>query len=150
MIADPGTLLDRRLAERRLEVPHPSKQVLIRGRQDPHREERRIEVRLAEQRARVFDTEGREIFTTKVSTGRRGFATPTGDFVITNKHRDWTSTIYHASMPYFQRLSCGDFGLHQGYVPGYPASHGCIRVPPGNAAKLFALTRAGDRVSILP
>jgi ankyrin repeat protein len=118
--------------------------------QDPHREERRIEVRLAEQRARVFDTEGREIFTTKVSTGRRGFATPTGDFVITNKHRDWTSTIYHASMPYFQRLSCGDFGLHQGYVPGYPASHGCIRVPPGNAAKLFALTRAGDRVSILP
>ena len=118
--------------------------------QDPHREERRIEVRLAEQRARVFDTEGREIFTTKVSTGRRGYATPTGDFVITNKHRHWTSTIYHASMPYFQRLSCGDFGLHQGNVPGYPASHGCIRVPPGNAAKLFALTQTGDRVSILP
>jgi ankyrin repeat protein len=118
--------------------------------QDPHHEERRIEVRLAEQRARVFDAGGREIFTTKVSTGRRGYATPTGEFVITNKHRAWTSTIYHASMPYFQRLSCGDFGLHQGYVPGYPASHGCIRVPPGNAAKLFTLTQTGDRVSILP
>ena len=53
-------------------------------------------------------------------------------------------------MPYFQRLSCSDFGLHQGNVPGYPASHGCIRVPEGNAAKLFAMTEAGDRVRILP
>jgi lipoprotein-anchoring transpeptidase ErfK/SrfK len=53
-------------------------------------------------------------------------------------------------MPYFQRLSCSDFGLHQGVVPGYPASHGCIRVPAGNAAKLFTMTEAGDRVRILP
>ena len=53
-------------------------------------------------------------------------------------------------MPYFQRLSCGDFGLHQGVVPGYPASHGCIRVPAGNAEKLFSLTKTGDRVLILP
>ena len=53
-------------------------------------------------------------------------------------------------MPYFQRLSCGDFGLHAGVVPGYPASHGCIRVPAGNAAKLFAMTQAGDRVMIVP
>jgi ankyrin repeat protein len=117
---------------------------------DPFREERRIEVRLSEQRARVFDMEGNELFATKVSTGRRGFATPTGEFVITNKHRDWTSTLYHASMPYFQRFSCGDFGMHQGNVPGYPASHGCIRVPAGNAAKLFAMTQTGDRVRILP
>ncbi len=117
---------------------------------DPHREERHIEIRLSEQRARLFDADGREIFTTKVSTGRPGFSTPTGEFVITNKNRDWTSTLYHASMPYFQRLSCSDFGLHQGNVPGYPASHGCIRVPPGNAAKLFTMTQAGDRVRILP
>ncbi|RYD18972.1 MAG: L,D-transpeptidase, partial [Verrucomicrobiaceae bacterium] len=79
-----------------------------------------------------------------------GFSTPTGEYVITNKYRDWTSTLYDASMPYFQRLSCGDFGLHQGNVPGYPASHGCIRVPAGNAQKLFTLTQAGDRVRILP
>jgi lipoprotein-anchoring transpeptidase ErfK/SrfK len=57
---------------------------------------------------------------------------------------------YHASRPYFQRLSCGDFGLHQGNVPGYPASHGCIRVPAGIAARLFELTRTGDRVRIPP
>jgi ankyrin repeat protein len=122
---------------------------LILGR-DPQREERHIEVRLSEQRARLFDAQGNELFSTKVSTGRKGFATPTGEFVITDKNRDWTSTIYHASMPYFQRLSCSDFGLHQGVVPGYPASHGCIRVPAGNAAKLFTMTEAGDRVRILP
>ncbi|MGL5020048.1 MAG: ankyrin repeat domain-containing protein, partial [Luteolibacter sp.] len=122
---------------------------LILGK-DPFREERHIEIRLSEQRARLFDAAGNELFTTKVSTGRPGFSTPTGDFVITDKNRTWTSTIYHASMPYFQRLSCSDFGLHQGKVPGYPASHGCIRVPAGNAAKLFTMTEAGDRVRILP
>ena len=118
--------------------------------QDPYREERVIEIFLSEQRARVNDATGNEIFTTPVSTGRRGFATPTGEFIITNKHRDWTSTLYHASMPYFLRLSCGDFGLHQGNVPGYPASHGCIRVPAGKAAKLFFMTQTGDRVRIFP
>ena len=95
--------------------------------QNPLHEERYIEIRLSEQRARVFDAEGIEIFTTKISTGRRGYATPTGEYAITNKHREWTSTLYHASMAYFQRLSCGDLGLHQGNVPGYPASPFAIR-----------------------
>ncbi|RYD32778.1 MAG: hypothetical protein EOP87_12250, partial [Verrucomicrobiaceae bacterium] len=117
---------------------------------DPAKEERRIEISISEQRARLLDSEGKELFVTKVSTGRKGFSTPTGEYVITNKYKDWTSTLYDASMPYFQRLSCGDFGLHQGNVPGYPASHGCIRVPAGNAQKLFTLTQAGDRVRILP
>lgn len=117
---------------------------------DPLHEERRIVIRLSEQRARVFDAEGKEIFTTKVSTGKKGHDTPTGEYVITNKYRDWKSTLYHASMPYFQRLSCGDFGLHQGNVPDYPASHGCIRVPEGNALKLFSMTQSGDRVNIIP
>lgn len=117
---------------------------------DPLKDERHIDISLSEQKAHLYDAQGNEIFTTKVSTGRKGFATRTGEFVITNKHRDWTSTLYHASMPYFQRLSCSDFGMHQGVVPDYPASHGCIRVPAGNAAKLFALTEAGDRVRIMP
>ena len=117
---------------------------------DPQREERRIEIRLSEQRARLFDAEGNEVFSSKVSTGRKGFATPVGEFVITNKYRDWKSTLYDAKMPYFQRFSCGDFGLHAGNVPGYPASHGCVRVPAGDAVKLFSLTQTGDRVSILP
>ena len=117
---------------------------------DPLREERRIEIRLSEQRARVYDAMGNEIFNTKVSTGKKGHDTPTGEYVITNKYRDWNSTLYHASMPFFQRLSCGDFGLHQGNVPDYPASHGCIRVPAGNAQKLFTMTQSGDRVNIIP
>lgn len=117
---------------------------------DPDKEQRRILIDLSDQTARVYDAAGNEIFATKVSTGRSGFRTPTGDYAITNKHRDWTSTLYHASMPYFQRLSCGDFGLHQGVVPGYPASHGCIRVPYGKASKLFELTELGDRVQIVP
>jgi ankyrin repeat protein len=117
---------------------------------DPHREERHVEIRLKEQVARVYDAMGTEIFSTKVSTGRKGYCTPTGEFVITNKHRSWTSTIYHSSMPYFQRLSGSDFGLHQGHLPGYPASHGCIRLPASNAAKLFSMTSEGDRVRIVP
>ena len=117
---------------------------------DPHREERHVEIRLKEQVARVYDAMGAEIFSTKVSTGRRGYCTPTGEFVITNKYRSWTSTIYHSSMPFFQRLSGSDFGLHQGYLPGYPASHGCIRLPASNAAKLFSMTSEGDRVRIVP
>jgi ankyrin repeat protein len=115
---------------------------------DPFSEDRIIEINLPNQEAVVFDSEGNEILKTRVSTGRRGFATPPGEYVITNKHRNWTSTLYHANMPYFQRLSCGDFGLHQGVVPGYPASHGCIRVPAGTASKLFSMTRTGDRVRI--
>ena len=117
---------------------------------NPYREDRVIEINLSEQRARIYDSDGKEIFTTKVSTGRKGYATPAGEYAITNKYRHWTSTLYHASMPYFQRFSCGDFGMHQGYVPDYPASHGCIRVPSGNASKLFSMTRRGDRVRIIP
>jgi hypothetical protein len=117
---------------------------------DPLREDRWIEVRLSEQRARVFDADGKEIFSTRVSTGKKGHDTPTGEFVITNKYRDWKSTLYHASMPYFQRFSCGDFGMHEGNVPNYPASHGCIRLPAGTAKKLFSMTQAGDRVNIVP
>jgi len=117
---------------------------------DPDHEPRRIVVDLSDQYARVYDAAGNEIFTTKVSTGRSGFSTPTGEFVISNKHREWTSTLYHASMPFFQRLNCADFGMHQGNVPDYPASHGCIRVPYGKASELFKLTEVGDRVEIVP
>ena len=117
---------------------------------DPHVEERVVEIRLSEQRLRVYSASGEEVFNTRVSTGKSGYRTPVGEYAITNRYRHWTSTIYHSSMPYFQRLSCRDFGFHQGYVPNYPASHGCIRVPSGNASKLFTLTELGDRVRILP
>ena len=125
----------------------PMMRLLLR--KDPYIETQHIVVNLARQDAQLFDSCGNVVFTTKISTGKKGFATPTGIFVITNKYREWRSTIYNgASMPCFQRFSCGDFGFHQGVVPGYPASHGCLRVPYGNAQKLFALTQIGDRVVI--
>lgn len=114
---------------------------------DPHDTSRKIVVDLSEQRARVYEN-GKMIFSTRVSTGKKGYRTRRGTFAITNKYRHWTSTIYGSSMPHFQRFSCSDFGFHAGYVPGYAASHGCIRVPAGNARKLFALTELGDRVII--
>lgn len=122
---------------------------VILGR-DPKVEDRHIVISLAEQRLRMYDISGAEVFTCRVSTGRPGFSTPSGEFVITNKYRTWRSTLYAASMPYFQRLDCGDFGMHQGVVPNYPASHGCIRLPEDAAIKLFGVTVTGDRVSIVP
>jgi ankyrin repeat protein len=104
-------------------------------------------VDLSEQRVRVYRGE-EEIFSAACSTGRKGFETPAGEYVITNKYRNWNSTLYGSSMPYFMRLNCGDFGLHQGALPGYPASHGCIRLPRGAAEKMFSLCRLGDRVTI--
>ena len=122
---------------------------LLLGR-DPAGEERLIEVDLSEQEARVYDAEGRVLLETRVSTGKSGYRTKTGEFVITNKNRHHRSNLYHCAMPYFQRLSCGDFGFHEGYVPGYPASHGCLRVPRGKASELWELTELGDRVVIVP
>lgn len=117
---------------------------------DPYREERKLVVSLAAQQVVMFDAANKEIFRTKVSTGRKDFPTRSGEYAITDKNRTWTSTIYHVSMPYFLRLNCSDIGLHQGHVPGYPASHGCIRVPSGKAAELFRLAKTGDRVQIVP
>lgn len=108
-----------------------------------------IKVDLSEQRAYIFDG-GEEVFNTKVSTGKSGYRTRTGEFVITNKYRDWKSTIYDSSMPYFQRLSASDFGFHVGHVPDYPASHGCIRMTSTAARKLFEMTQVGDYVEIVP
>ena len=83
-----------------------------------------------------------------ISSGRRKFPTPRGEFVITDKHRQWKSTLYHASMPFFMRLSSRDFGLHAGHLPGYPASHGCIRLQRKDAERLFKEVPVGARVVI--
>jgi hypothetical protein len=64
--------------------------------------------------------------------------------------REWKSTLYDdASMPYFLRLNAGATGLHEGFVPRQPASHGCIRVLRGTAQRLFASTQLGDPVTIV-
>ncbi|MHA3772017.1 ankyrin repeat domain-containing protein [Verrucomicrobiota bacterium sgz303538] len=113
----------------------------------PKPEDLRIEISLGSQRASVIKN-GIPVFSTSVSTGKSGYSTPTGRFVVTDKHRDHTSTLYKAQMPFFMRLNARDFGMHAGVVPGYPASHGCIRVPSGNAQKLFREIPIGTLVSI--
>ncbi len=113
----------------------------------PSPEECRIEISLGSQRATVYRY-GSAVMSTSVSTGRRGFATPPGRYVVTDKHRDHRSTIYKVPMPYFMRLNYRDFGMHQGVVPGHPASHGCIRVPAGTASRLFKDIPVGTLVTI--
>ncbi len=122
-------------------------QVLL-GRK-PGRSSLWVKVDLSEQRAYVFKND-EQIYKTRVSTGKSGYRTRRGKFVITNKYRNWTSTLYGSSMPYFQRLSSSDFGFHVGALPGYPASHGCIRMPYSAARKIFGMTKIGDYVEIVP
>jgi len=84
-----------------------------------------------------------------VSTGMPGKDTPTGRFPIMEKKRDHKSNRYsNAPMPYMQRLTTFGIALHGGELPGYPASHGCIRLPMGFAQKLYALTDLGDMVYV--
>ncbi len=113
----------------------------------PPRSQTRLEISIGDQRA-TFYKDGAVALETEISTGRAGFDTKTGEYVITDKHRQHRSTLYPADMPYFMRLSCKDFGLHEGFVPGRPASHGCIRLPKDAAQRLFAEAPIGTWVSI--
>lgn len=84
-----------------------------------------------------------------ISTGMAGHGTPTGQFPILQKRQWHRSNIYsNAPMPYMQRLTWDGIALHAGHNPGYPASHGCIRLPLAFAERLFALTQIGTLVSV--
>jgi len=120
-------------------------QMLLGG--GPTPEDLRIEISLAAQRASVIKG-GTSIFQTQCSTGREGFATPAGKYVITDKKRSHVSSIYKVEMPFFMRLNCLDFGMHAGVVPNRPASHGCIRLPSEAARKLFSEIPVGTVVMI--
>ena len=122
-----------------------STQILLGG--GPTPDKLRIEISLAMQRVALV-RDGVPIYQARCSTGRAGYSTKRGEFVITNKERNHRSTIYHVEMPYFMRLSCLDFGMHAGYVPNYPASHGCIRLPEEAARKLFSEIPVGTLVTV--
>lgn len=107
-----------------------------------------VTVDLSSQRAWVTK-QGRIINHTMVSTGREGYGTPAGRYVITDKHTSHVSTLYHVNMPWFMRLNCGAIGLHSGYVTGQPASHGCIRLPYEKAKQFFSQVSVGDEVEIV-
>jgi ankyrin repeat protein len=120
-------------------------QLLLGGGPSPDR--LRLEISLALQRVALVKN-GVPVYQTQCSTGRPGYSTKRGEFVITNKERNHRSTIYHVEMPYFMRLSCLDFGMHAGYVPNRPASHGCIRLPEDAARKFFSEIPVGTLVTV--
>jgi len=83
------------------------------------------------------------------STGARGHETPTGVFTILQKRKEhYSSTYNNAPMPHMQRLTWRGIALHAGHLPGYPASHGCIRLPMQFSELLFSVTQHGTPVII--
>lgn len=118
------------------------------------------------------------VASSRISSGREGHRTPTGRFQVIRKDEDHRSSVYGAycdnsnrivkpdvdsrrdrrpphthfvgaSMPYFLEFSPG-FGLHQGYLPGEPASHGCIRMPYWKARQFYDAARIGTPVIVKP
>jgi L,D-transpeptidase-like protein len=84
-----------------------------------------------------------------VSTGMRGHPTPVGVFTVLQKDRYHRSNIYSAApMPYMQRITWSGVAIHQGVLPGYPASHGCIRTSTDFAVRLWGITKLGVRVIV--
>ncbi len=84
-----------------------------------------------------------------ISSGKPGYETPAGVYSILQKEREHRSNLYDdAPMPYMQRLTWDGIALHGGVVPGHPASHGCVRLPPAFAEKLFAVTQRGGIVVV--
>jgi len=135
-----------------------------------------IRIDLGEQKA-FFYKSGQLVGVSSLSTGREGFATPTGSFRVIQKSRDHVSSLYGdyvdaqtgevvmkdidrtkdkmpkgakydgAKMPFFMRIH-GGVGMHEGFLPGYPASHGCIRMPGFMAEKFFDHVSVGTPVSV--
>ncbi|MGL4397686.1 MAG: L,D-transpeptidase family protein [Hyphomicrobium sp.] len=106
-----------------------------------------ILISLRKQRLRIFDG-SREVTSSRISSGRAGFDTPSGVFTILEKNRHHVSNIYDAEMPFMQRLTWSGIAMHAGVVPGYRASHGCIRLPYQFARNFFETTRMGGRVVV--
>jgi hypothetical protein len=107
-------------------------------------------VSLKSQRITVYDAQG-WIVRAAVSTGQKGRETPAGIFSVIQKEAEHYSNLYDdAYMPHMQRLTWSGIALHGGPLPGYPASHGCIRMPFDFAEDLFGTTRLGLRVIVAP
>ena len=107
-------------------------------------------VSIKTQQVTLYDAEG-WILRAPVSTGVKERETPAGVFAVIEKDKDHHSTMYDdAWMPNMQRITWNGIALHGGPLPGYAASHGCVRMPFGFAEKLFDKTRIGMRVIISP
>jgi lipoprotein-anchoring transpeptidase ErfK/SrfK len=142
---------------------------------DNHKGRASIAIRLREQEASLYRAKSR-IAVSRISTGREGHNTPLGTFKVIRKDQDHRSSVYGyyadesghpvkenidvrkdrkppgthfigASMPYFLEFSPG-YGLHAGYLPGFPASHGCVRMPYWKARQFYKAARVGTTITV--
>ena len=108
-----------------------------------------VVVDVSAQRAYLF-VNGCLVFDTPVSTAAKGHVTPRGSYTISEKVKTGKhSTLYGSPMPYWQRLGESAVGMHTGQLPGYPASHGCIRMPDESAHFMFDSTTRGTTVQVV-
>jgi hypothetical protein len=109
-----------------------------------------VAISINEQKLRLYDSHG-FFAESPISTGMRGHPTPMGVFSVIQKQKWHQSNIYSgAPMPYMQRITWSGVAMHAGVLPGYPASHGCIRMPTAFAVKMWSWTRMGARVVVTP
>jgi lipoprotein-anchoring transpeptidase ErfK/SrfK len=109
-----------------------------------------IAISIERQTLKIYDANG-FYAETPISTGMKGHPTPMGVFSIIQKHKLHHSNIYSgAPMPFMQRITWSGVAMHAGVLPGYPASHGCIRMPLAFATKLWGWTKMGARVVVTP
>jgi lipoprotein-anchoring transpeptidase ErfK/SrfK len=109
-----------------------------------------IAISIQKQKLKIYDANG-FFAETPISTGMRGHPTPMGLFSVIQKRKLHHSNIYSgAPMPYMQRITWSGVAMHAGVLPGYPASHGCIRMPTAFAIKMWNWTKMGARVVITP
>lgn len=107
-----------------------------------------IVISLSTQRAFVYRGTTMVAATT-ISSGKDGKDTPLGTYPILQKEQEHKSNLYNdASMPFMQRLTWDGIAIHAGNNPGFPDSHGCIRVPTGFAKRLFGVTSVGTTVTV--
>ncbi len=109
-----------------------------------------IAISINQQKLKIYDANG-FFAEAPVSTGMHGHPTPMGVFSVIQKQKLHHSNIYsNAPMPYMQRITWSGVAIHAGVLPGYPASHGCIRMPMAFAIKMWNWTRMGARVVVTP
>jgi lipoprotein-anchoring transpeptidase ErfK/SrfK len=107
-------------------------------------------VALGEQRVTIYNARGK-MLQSPVSTGATGLETPAGIYSVLQKEEFHQSNVYEdGNMPFMERITWTGIALHGGVLPGYPASHGCVRMPEQFAQHLFGLTDIGMRVVVVP
>ena len=105
-------------------------------------------VSLTDQRVTIYDAEG-PILQSPVSSGQTSYDTPVGIYSVLQKEAEHYSNRYDdAAMPFMQRITWTGIAFHGGALPGYPASHGCVRLPHAFAERLFGMTKLGLRVIV--